>query len=146
MYSIIENILIFSFRFPLYCRHIPPSDSLLYAAFLLNQNISQIKFLLSLHSSREDIRATLPNLLAILSVGEQTAHKYYAIQESASVSFLAIDSHDVPMSSISETSIDMMMISVPASSSTAAPTSKVYSTSDENINLPNLSRYIYRQS
>lgn len=119
------------FRFPLYCRNIPPSDSLLYAAFLLNQNISQLKFLLNVHSSREELRSTLPNLLAILSVGEQTSEKFYAIQESASASFLAIDGHDVPMSSISETSIDMM-ISVPAN--------KVFSTSEENINLPDHSR------
>ncbi|XP_055300786.1 UV radiation resistance-associated gene protein [Sitodiplosis mosellana] len=115
-------------EFPLYCRNIPPSDSLLYAAFLLNQNISQIKFMLNIHVSREDLRATLPNLLAILSVGDQTTERFYAIQESASASFLAIDAHDAPMSSISETSIDMML-SVPANV-------KVYSTSEENINLP----------
>lgn len=85
--------------------------------------------MLNIHASREDLRATLPNLLAILSVGVQTTEKYYAIQESASTSFLAIDAHnDAPMSSISETSIDMI-VSVPANV-------KVYSASEENINLP----------
>lgn len=94
--------------------------------------------MLNVHSQREDIRATLPNLLAILSVGEQTMEKYYGIQESASASFLAIDggggSHDddVPMSAISETSIDMM-VSVPVSS---VATAKVYSASEENISVP----------
>lgn len=88
--------------------------------------------MLNVHTAREDIRATLPNLLAILSVGEQTAEKYYAIQESASASFLAIDTHDVPMSSISETSIDMML---------TVPATKVYSASEENINLAEHARY-----
>lgn len=81
--------------------------------------------MLNIHTSREDFRATLPNLLGILSVGDETAERYYAVHESASASFLA---HDVPMSSISETSIDMM-ISVPANV-------KVYSMSEENINMP----------
>lgn len=81
--------------------------------------------MLNLHASRDDLRATLPNLLAILSVGEQqTAEKYYGIQESASASFLAIDAPEIPMSSISETSIDMI-ISVPAT--------KNHSLSQENI-------------
>lgn len=95
--------------------------------------------MLNVHSQREDIRATLPNLLAILSVGEQTMEKYYGIQESASASFLAIDGaahdDDVPMSAISETSIDMM-VSVPVSVATA----KVYSASEENISVPEPSR------
>lgn len=111
-------------RFPLYCRNIPISDSLLYAAFLLNQNISQIKFTLNIHSAREDIRGTLPNLLAILSVAEQTASRSYAIQPSVSSSLLAVDTSDPPMSSVSETSIDIM-ISVPAQ--------KIHSISEENI-------------
>lgn len=88
--------------------------------------------MLNMHSQREDIRATLPNLLAILSVGEQTMEKYYGIQESASASFLAIDDgthdDDIPMSAISETSIDMM-VSVPVSVATA----KVYSASEEDV-------------
>lgn len=91
--------------------------------------------MLNVHSQREDIRATLPNLLAILSVGEQTMEKYYyGIQESASASFLAIDGavvaphdDDVPMSAISETSIDMMV---------PIPATKVYSASEENISVP----------
>lgn len=86
--------------------------------------------MLNLYVSRDDLRATLPNLLAILSIDEQTT-ECYVIQESASTSFLAIDAQDAPMSSISETSIDMI-ISVPAT--------KVYSMSVENVNLPNHSR------
>lgn len=96
--------------------------------------------MLNVHAQREDIRATLPNLLAILSVGEQTMEKYYGIQESASASFLAIDGgghgdDDEPMSAISETSIDMM-VSVPVSVATA----KVFSVSEENISVPEHSR------
>lgn len=87
--------------------------------------------MLNVHAQREDLRATLPNLLAILSVGEQAAEKYYGIQESASTSFLAIDGHDVPMSSISESSIDMML---------SVPATKVYSASEENISVPRYSR------
>lgn len=82
--------------------------------------------MLNVHASREDLRATLPNLLAILSAGEQATDKYYGIQESASTSFLAIDTHEVPMSSISETSIDIML---------SVPATKIYSMSEENINV-----------
>lgn len=90
-----------------------------------------MKFMLNVHAHREDLRATLPNLLAILSVGEQITEKYYGIQESASASFLAIE-QDVPMSSISETSIDMML---------SVPATKAYSASEENIlRMPQYSR------
>lgn len=82
--------------------------------------------MLNIHINREDLRATLPNLLAILSVGEQSTHYQtsYAIQESISSSHLMIEPTDQPMSSISETSIDMI-ISIPAK--------KSYSISEENI-------------
>lgn len=79
--------------------------------------------MLSIHSARENGRATLPNLLAILSVGEQYAQNAYAMAtKAASISMLNIDA---PMSSVSDTSIDMMI---------SAPGTKVHSVSDENIN------------
>ncbi|XP_062545797.1 UV radiation resistance-associated gene protein [Armigeres subalbatus] len=53
-------------EFPLYSRSGPPTNALLYAVFLLNQNISQLKYYLCL--SRGDPRATLANLYDILSV------------------------------------------------------------------------------
>lgn len=53
-------------EFPLYCRSGAVSNALLYAVFLLNQNISQLKYYLCL--SRGDPRATLANLLDILTV------------------------------------------------------------------------------
>ncbi|XP_055541688.1 UV radiation resistance-associated gene protein isoform X2 [Wyeomyia smithii] len=53
-------------EFPLYCRSGPPTNALLYAVFLLNQNISQLKYHLCL--SRGDPRATLANLHDILNV------------------------------------------------------------------------------
>lgn len=56
----------FTRRFPLYCRSGPPTNALLYAVFLLNQNISQLKYYLCL--SRGDPRATLVNLHDILNV------------------------------------------------------------------------------
>lgn len=80
--------------------------------------------MLNIHNNREDIRATLSNLLAILSVGEKPIQRPYTIQESISSSHLTVDSVDQPMSSISESSIDMI-ISVPAK--------KAFSSSEENI-------------
>lgn len=53
------------YRFPLFCRNIPPPETLSYAVFLLNQNISQFKYMLGL--TKEDLRATLPNLLQLLN-------------------------------------------------------------------------------
>lgn len=53
-------------EFPLYSRSGPPTNALLYAVFLLNQNISQLKYYLCL--SRGDPRATLANLYDILNV------------------------------------------------------------------------------
>lgn len=53
-------------EFPLYCRSGPPTNALLYAVFLLNQNISQLKYYLCL--SRGDPRATLTNLHDILNI------------------------------------------------------------------------------
>lgn len=53
-------------EFPLYCRSGPPTNALLYAVFLLNQNISQLKYYLCL--SRGDPRATLTNLHDIMNV------------------------------------------------------------------------------
>ncbi|XP_035916177.1 UV radiation resistance-associated gene protein isoform X2 [Anopheles stephensi] len=52
--------------FPLHCRSGPAPNALLYGVYLLNQNISQLKHQLSL--SRGDPRATLVNLLDILTI------------------------------------------------------------------------------
>lgn len=86
--------------------------------------------MLNIHINREDLRATLPNLEAILSVGEQSTRYQtsYALQESISSSHLAIKPIDQPMSSISETSIDMIL---------AIPAKKSYSISEENIIIKN---------
>lgn len=82
--------------------------------------------MLNIQGGRENGRATLPNLLAILSVGEHFARQEHAaVGKSASISMLNIDGIEAPMSSISNTSIDMMF---------TAPAKKVYSASDENIN------------
>lgn len=83
--------------------------------------------MLNIHSAREDIRATLANLLAILSVGEQTIQRTHNNQVSTGAAILLDDKPDAPVSSVSDTSIDLM-ISVPAK--------KNYSISDENINNP----------
>lgn len=53
------------FRFPLFCRTSPPPNQLLYAVFLLNQNISQLQFVLGMN--RGNLRATLPNLYELLN-------------------------------------------------------------------------------
>lgn len=81
--------------------------------------------MLNIHGGRENGRATLPNLLAILSVGDYVRQEQASVGKSASISMLNIDGIEAPMSSISNTSIDMMF---------SAPAKKVYSVSDENIN------------
>ncbi|XP_049538046.1 UV radiation resistance-associated gene protein isoform X1 [Anopheles darlingi] len=53
-------------EFPLFCRSGPAPNAVLYAVYLLNQNISQLKFQLGM--SRGDPRATLANLESILAV------------------------------------------------------------------------------
>ncbi|XP_050084721.1 UV radiation resistance-associated gene protein isoform X2 [Anopheles aquasalis] len=53
-------------EFPLFCRSGPAPNAVLYAVYLLNQNISQLKFQLGM--SRGDPRATLANLESILTV------------------------------------------------------------------------------
>lgn len=83
--------------------------------------------MINIHSAREDIRATLANLLAILSVGEQTIQRTHNNQVSTGAAMLLDDKRDAPVSSVSDTSIDLM-ISVPAK--------KNYSISEENINNP----------
>lgn len=107
----------FSFRFPLFCRSIPPAESLLYAVFLLNQNILQIKFLLNVQS-REDIRATLPNVLDILNAADNFTKN--TIQEFCKNG----STYATPMSSISESSNDVV-VPVPMQKN---------SVSDEHIN------------
>lgn len=126
---------LFIHRFPLFCRSIPPTDSLLYAVFLLNQNISQIKFMLNVHSHREDIRATLPNLFAILNAAETSTHNV-AKAPSTIVTTLDIShEHDAPMSSVSDSSIDIIF---------PVPVKKTYSASDSNLNGPDTAVYVQR--
>lgn len=57
--------LLNNFRFPLFCRMTPPQNVLLYGVYLLNQNISQLKFMLNM--SRGDLRATLANLWDLMN-------------------------------------------------------------------------------
>ncbi|KAG5681078.1 hypothetical protein PVAND_010544 [Polypedilum vanderplanki] len=51
--------------FPLFCRMTPPPNVLLYGVYLLNQNISQLKFMLNI--PRGDLRATLANLWDLMN-------------------------------------------------------------------------------
>lgn len=86
-----------------------------------------MKYMLNVHSPRENSRATLLNLLAILSVGEYHAQRqaYVPLEsKAASISMLGIDAIDAPISSVSDTSIDMLI---------TAPDKKTYSASVENI-------------
>ncbi|CRK89746.1 CLUMA_CG003427, isoform A [Clunio marinus] len=65
---IIDNVKILADAertFPLFCRATPPPNVLLYAVYLLNQNISQLKHVIGLH--RGDLRATLANTLDLLN-------------------------------------------------------------------------------
>lgn len=60
-----ERNLFISSSFPLFCRVTPPPNVLLYGVYLLNQNISQLKFMLNMH--RGDLRATLANLWDLMN-------------------------------------------------------------------------------
>jgi hypothetical protein len=51
--------------FPLFCRASPVSNAVLYGVYLLNQNISQLKFMLDM--SKGDLRATLANLWDLMN-------------------------------------------------------------------------------
>lgn len=53
------------FSFPLFCRSSPVSNAVLYGVYLLNQNISQLKFMLDM--SKGDLRATLANLWDLMN-------------------------------------------------------------------------------
>lgn len=52
-------------EFPLYSRTNPPPNVILYAVYLLNQNIAQLNF--QVYNIKCDIRATLANLLTLLN-------------------------------------------------------------------------------
>ncbi|KAG4070882.1 hypothetical protein HA402_011108 [Bradysia odoriphaga] len=60
----VKNLSDHEREFPLYCRNSFWSEPLQYAIYLLNQNIAQMKFHLSLH--KIDLRTTLSNLLDLL--------------------------------------------------------------------------------
>lgn len=62
--SFTQDYISVRFRFPLFCRAMPPPNVLLYGVYLLNQNISQLKNLLGLRKG--DLRATLANLLDLM--------------------------------------------------------------------------------
>lgn len=96
-----------SFRFPLYCRNSFWSEPLQYAIYLLNQNIAQMKFHLSLH--KIDLRTTLSNLLDLLN----------GPPPSAMVDLL--DVQPVP-SSISGSSVDFKVL-IPVTQKEASPVS-----------------------
>lgn len=92
-------------EFPLFCRKMPPSDALLYALYLLNQDILQIKFMLNVNITRDDIRATLENVLDILSIGEMASDSNRN-SDSVSNTVLIDDINELPIASISNASID----------------------------------------
>lgn len=77
--------------------------------------------MLNIHNLREDIRATLPNLLEILSVAETSTQ--HILENSLGTTLIV--ANDVPMSSVSESSIDIII---------PVPIKKTFSVSDENIN------------
>lgn len=91
--------------------------------------------MLNIHSHREDIRATLPNLYAILNAAETSTQRVLKAP-SANVTTLSISNEqDVPMSSVSNTSIDIIF---------PVPVKKTYSASDNNLNGPDSAMYVIR--
>lgn len=130
-----------SCRFPLYCRSIPPPESFLYAVFLLNQNIAQLKFMLGLNGQRDDVRATLPNLMAILnSVEPSTAslRKTESTKASASEPKLigsSTEDSPVTLASVSNSSIDL---NTPVPVPQRIPVHGTHSYSDSELNLTDI--------
>lgn len=135
---------IFLFRFPLFCRHIPPPDSFLYAVFLLNQNIGQIKFMLGLHGQRDDIRATLPNLMSLLNAIEipstyltstnDAAQSVASITASGQTLILNPNDSTANLASVSNSSVDLN-VPVPVRVPIVRGT---HSLSDGDLNLPDI--------
>lgn len=84
--------------------------------------------MLNVHSHREDIRATLPNLYEILNAAETSTHnmvKAPSKTSNQSNTLTISHEHDVPMSSVSDSSIDIIF---------PVPVKKTYSASDNNLN------------
>lgn len=78
-----------------------------------------------MHSHREDIRATLPNLFEILNAAENAAHDMVNAPSTTVTTLSISHEHDAPMSSVSDSSIDIIF---------PVPLKKTYSASDNNLN------------
>lgn len=81
--------------------------------------------MLNVHSHREDIRATLPNLLEILNAAETSTRNVIKAKSMSAASLKISHEQDTPMSSISNTSIDIIF---------PVPVRKTFSASDNNLN------------
>lgn len=90
--------------------------------------------MLNVHSHREDIRATLPNLFEILNAAETSTQYVVKAPLSTVTTTLSISQeHDAPMSSISDSSIDIIF---------PVPVMKTYSASDNNLNGSETAMYL----
>lgn len=81
--------------------------------------------MLNVHSHREDIRATLPNLYEILNAAETSTHNMVKAPSKIANTLTITHEHDAPMSSVSDSSIDIIF---------PVPVKKTYSASDNNLN------------
>lgn len=110
------NVLIdfdFIFRFPLFCRVTPPPNVLLYGVFLLNQNISQLKFLLGM--SKGDLRSTLSNLWDVMNgiSSEMTNRKL--IEDIRQLDLNSVGSNSLDTNSIDTTTVIVPQLVSPTS-------------------------------
>lgn len=90
----------------------PPPNVLLYGVYLLNQNISQIKYQLGL--SRGDLRATLANLWDIMNINKYETNMQF--QDNLQTT----RSNDCA-SSIDSVPLDMILNVRPMSSMNSSP-------------------------
>lgn len=81
--------------------------------------------MLNVHGHREDIRATLPNLFEILNAAETSTNNMVKVPASSANTLTISHEHDAPMSSVSDSSIDIIF---------PVPVKNTYSASDNNLN------------
>lgn len=81
--------------------------------------------MLNVHNHREDIRATLPNLFEILNAAEASTQNIVKAPPTSVTTLSISHENDAPMSSVSDSSIDIIF---------PVPVKKTYSASDNNLN------------
>ncbi|CAO1400156.1 unnamed protein product [Diamesa tonsa] len=99
--------------FPLFCRGTPPPNVLLYGVFLLNQNISQLKFLLGM--SKGDLRSTLSNLWDVMNGISSEMTNKKLIEDIRQLDLNSLGSNSLDTNSIDTTTVIVPQLVSPTS-------------------------------